>query len=208
MNSFKIFTPVKKFYVTNNVIVYGLAIISFLPALFEIYILGHLIQEVSNFSCFFGGVFGLLTFCTMLVFLIKHLQEYALMKGELKGNLVFNNDKIILNGTVIRLSEIENVSIPRFNDYLGKPEYRNKLDLDGVLSNGIDNKVEFLFKNGRKSKCYFQLTERYQIRDIREQLIAYYKAGKFDFDNLTIILGLENYNAIQNFKNTLSIKSY
>jgi len=59
-------------------------------------------------------------------------------------------------------------------------------------------------KSGEKIISNFQLTARYQIRDIREQLIQYYLVGKLDFLNLTAILGIEDYNAIQNFKQTLA----
>lgn len=120
---------------------------------------------------------------------------------EKMGEIVFHSDKIILACKELLLSDLQMISIPEFNDYTGRNDMSK-------LSAGNNNKVELYWPEGKKEAYYVVLEKRYQLRDISEQLIAYYKAGKFDFDNLVAILGLENYNAIQNFKNTLSIKSY
>lgn len=120
---------------------------------------------------------------------------------EKMGEIVFHSDKIIMAGKELFLSDLQRISIPDFNDYTGRSD-------GSKPSAGNGNKVEFYWSGGKKETYYITLEKRYQLRDISEQLTSYYKAGKFDFDNLVAILGLENYNAIQNFKNTLSIKSY
>lgn len=120
---------------------------------------------------------------------------------QLIGEISFYPDKIAIAGNDIFISAIEKISIPYFSDYVGRTE-------GGKASEGNDNRIEVKYIDGNIAVYYFILERRYQLRDVIEELIAYYKAGKFDFDNLTMILGLENYNAIQNFKNTLSIKSY
>lgn len=117
------------------------------------------------------------------------------------GGILFLDDGIVIEEKIILLDHIDFIKMLQFDDY------RDKVLKDKV-SEGNNNVLNILLKDGKKADYYFQQEYRYQIREIREQLIAYYKAGKFDFDNLTLILGLENYNAIQNFKNTLSIKSY
>ena len=117
------------------------------------------------------------------------------------GEITFHSDKIIIDGKEFLLSSIEKVSIPYFNDYIGRTEGNKP-------SEGNGNVIELYESEKGKQTYYILLERRYQLRDVSSQLIAYYKAGKFDFENLTLILGLENYNAIQNFKNTLSIKSY
>lgn len=120
---------------------------------------------------------------------------------QLIGEITFYPDKITIAGTDILISAIERISIPYFSDYIGHTE-------GGKATEGNANRIEIKYTDGKTEVYYFMLERRYQLRDVIEELIAYYKAGKFDFDNLTMILGLENYNAIQNFKNTLSIKSY
>lgn len=120
---------------------------------------------------------------------------------QLIGEISFYPDKITIVGTDILISAIEKISIPYFSDYIGRAE-------GGKATEGNANRIEIKYADGKIMVYYFMLERRYQLRDVIEELIAYYKEGKFDFDNLTMILGLENYNAIQNFKNTLSIKSY
>lgn len=117
------------------------------------------------------------------------------------GDIIFYADRIIIGDKTFQLDQVNTIDIFQFDDYVGKM-------LKDVVSQGIGNVVRIYLADGQILSSNFQQLHRYQIRDIRDQLIAYYKAGKFDFDNLTMILGLENYNAIQNFKNTLSIKSY
>ena len=117
------------------------------------------------------------------------------------GEIVFHNDKVIAAGKVFTLPELKKISIPRFNDYAGRND-------EGKHSEGNSNVVVLTFADGTKQTYCFALQRRYELRDTAQVFTAYYKAGKFDFENLVAILGLENYNAIQNFKNTLTIKSY
>lgn len=120
-------------------------------------------------------------------------------KGQksLLGEIVFHNDKIVVTGRDILLTDLQQIRIPVFHDYYGRND-------KGNISQGDNNVVELLLTNGNKEIYYFALIERYEIRSIKEQLIAYHKAGKFDFDNLTLVLGLEDYNAVLNFKNAIS----
>jgi len=119
-------------------------------------------------------------------------------KGYLEGNLIFLDNNIKINDRVLNIDAVEMIHFPLFDDYAGKIINAEK------VSEGVDNNVMLTLKSGEKIISNFQLTARYQIRDIREQLIQYYLAGKLDFLNLTAILGIEDYNAIQNFKQTLA----
>lgn len=120
-------------------------------------------------------------------------------KGQksLLGEIVFHNDKIVVPGRDILLTDLQQIRIPVFHDYYGRND-------KGNISQGNNNVVELLEANGNKETYYFALSERYEMRSIKEQLIAYHKVGKFDFDNLTLVLGLEDYNAVLNFKNAIS----
>jgi hypothetical protein len=133
------------------------------------------------------------------------IRKFSLFRTKEKfvedGEIHFYDDRIVINKKIFYLDQINTIDIFQFDDYVGKM-------LKEVVSQGVGNVVRIHLSDGQILSSNFQQLHRYQIRDIRDQLIAYYKAGKFDFDNLTMILGLENYNAIQNFKNTLSIKSY
>ncbi|QEE51436.1 hypothetical protein FUA48_18235 [Flavobacterium alkalisoli] len=112
------------------------------------------------------------------------------------GEIIFHNDKVLLAGREIPLDELQRISFAQFQDYAGRND-------EGKVSEGNNNVVELYWSNSVKEVCCFALEKRYQLRDVKQQLIAYYKAGKLDFENLILILGLEDYNAVQNFKNSL-----
>ncbi|MFL9838028.1 hypothetical protein ABS768_11000 [Flavobacterium sp. ST-75] len=113
------------------------------------------------------------------------------------GEIVFHNDKIVVAGKEILLAELQQIRIPVFHDYYGRNDRGN-------TSQGDNNLIELLLMGGNKETYYFALSERYEVRSIKDQLITYYKAGKFEFDNLTLVLGLEDYNAVLNFKRSLT----
>jgi hypothetical protein len=118
---------------------------------------------------------------------------------HLDGEITFLDNRIIVNDTIFIIDALDSIKFLSFEDYIGRI-----IDpVDNKISEGVDNRVELHLNNRQKITYYFELTERYQIRDIREQLIHYHLAGKLDFLNLTAILGIEDYNAIQNFKQTL-----
>lgn len=128
--------------------------------------------------------------------------------SHLDGEITFLDNRIIVNDSIISIDALDSIVFSGFDDYQGRiiSVSYNK------VSKGIDNKVALHCKDGKNIIYYFQLDYRYQMRDIREQLIQYHMAGKLDFLNLVAILGIEGYNAIENFKNELpnggNIRSY
>ena len=114
------------------------------------------------------------------------------------GEIVFHNDKVLLVGKEIPLDELRKINFPLFQDYRGRND-------EGKVSDGNNNVVELYWSNSVKEVYCFALEKRYQLRDVKQQLIVYYKAGKLNFENLILILGLEDYNAVQNFKNSLLV---
>lgn len=126
----------------------------------------------------------------------------------LNGEITFLDNRILVNDNVFSIDAITQITFPHFDDYKGKVTK----SVENKISQGVDNSVSLTIESGEKKVYYFQLDHRYQIRDLREQLIQYHLAGKLDFTNLVNMLGLESYNAIQNFKNELpnggNIRSY
>ncbi len=119
-------------------------------------------------------------------------------ESHLNGEITFLDNRVIVNDKIFSIDAINTINFPCYDDYVGKVNATNN-----KTSNGVNNKVELHCKDGKIHTYYFQLDHRYQIRDIKEQLIQYHLAGKLDFVHLTAILGLEDYNAIENFKKTL-----
>ena len=135
-------------------------------------------------------------FCRNKVFSFLRRKETFYLDGE----LVFLDDSIVINEKMLIINSIESLYFRLFDDYIGK------VTVNGGVSAGYGNVVDIVTTDGKNCIVHFQLTRRYQIRDIREQLIIYYKAGRLSFENLIDILGIEDYNAIQNFKKTLQIE--
>jgi len=129
-------------------------------------------------------------------------------ESHLDGEITFLDNRILVNDNVFSIDAVKSISFSCFDDYKGKVIN----PAENKVSEGINNVVEILSKEGKKHVYYFQLDHRYQIRDMREQLIQYHLADKLDFNLLVNMLGLESYNAIQNFKNELpnggNIRSY
>lgn len=205
MNTFKIYIPVNKnVRIGKWGIMALIVIICVSPMLFERHVLE--IERVSWFSTIMLAFYMVAVPLALLYFTVAKFYKKEQLKGILKGDLIFTNTEIIIENKVHPIQDIKNVSFVCFDDYVGRKD-TSRYSLKGI-SNGVDNAVELYFSNGKKVTYHFQMTERYELRDIREQLIAYHKAGKLHFLNLIDVLGIEDYNAIQNFKNTLSIKSY
>lgn len=133
----------------------------------------------------------------------KKKEEY-----HLDGEITFLDNRILVNDKVFSVDALSMINFLFFDDYKGKVINPT----DTKLSDGVSNIVELYGKDGQKTIFNFQLDHRYQVRDIREQLIQYHLSGKLEFTNLVNILGLESFNAIQNFKNELpnggNIRSY
>lgn len=116
------------------------------------------------------------------------------------GQITFRNEGVTVRDADYAIDTIASIHFSCFDDYSGRVINHD----ENKLSDGTDNAIVLNLVNGQRITCNFKLTERYQIRDLREQLIRYHLAGKLDFFNLTAILGIEDYNAIQNFKQTLA----
>lgn len=210
MDPFKIYTPVKKFYFTPNVIIFSLAGFGFLPMAFELFILKHESSEVSKFSVGCFGVCILAVFGSVIVRALYASKQKPL-GGRLEGDIAFNNDSIMINADEYLLENFEKISFTHFNDYVGKKQSNQNYYNDGV-SNGVENTVILILKNGKSITCHFQQEYRFQLRELRPKLVHYHNEGKLHFLNLIDILGIEDYNAIQIFKKSLpeggDVKSY
>ncbi|MDV6169837.1 hypothetical protein R1T16_15475 [Flavobacterium sp. DG1-102-2] len=122
------------------------------------------------------------------------------VESHADGNITFSTESITVKDETFTIDTVNTIYFSSFDDFNG----RMINHAENKLSDGVNNKVELHLSSGQKITCNFQLTQRYQIRDLREQLIHYHLAGKLDFLNLTAILGIEEYNAIKNFRQTLA----
>lgn len=201
MNNFKIYTPVNKFYFTNNAIVLFTMALCLLPTGFEIILLQHENHEISTFSkiIFLGVPIAMLAGVILIPISYK---KYAPLKGIIKDDIIFENDKIIINDRVIKIEELNKLDF-FIGDYRGKRNIGDK-DFNGKIANGVNNYISYYLKDNKKEIVYFQLQDEYAIRNISEQLVQYHLAGKLHFLNLIDILGISDYDDIQLFKKDIA----
>lgn len=143
--------------------------------------------------------------------MLKSSKKKAL-SGKLEGNIIFEENRILIHHKVFLLSDIEKINFPCFNDYEGRKEEFTNSNYNGGISQGVGNKVVLFLNDGKEIIIQFQLERRYQIREMRPELVHYHNEGKLHFLHLIDVLGIEDYNAIQIFKKSLTdggaVKSY
>ncbi len=198
MNSFKIYTPNDKFYLSNNLIVYSLLGLFLLPITLEFFVFSCEDDTISTFSgIMFIGI--LLVFLVSIALGIAAVFRYKPLRGSLDGEIVFENDRILINNKTFKTDLLTKMSIS-VRDHKGM-YIGSRGDLDGRRSQGVDNSVS-LYRPDKKNPLvyYFQLDRKDQLKDIREQLIHYHLAGKLHFLQLIDILDITRYEDIQEFK--------
>lgn len=141
-----------------------------------------------------------ISFCFLMIYLMfSSLNEKEKLKGILKGEILLNDQEVILGSEHFKLKEIKNMSII-FDDYENKYEQH----LMGTYYPSISSFFEIKLKNGDSKKVQFQ--QKYEneiIKKNKEKLIFYHKQGVIFFLNLIQLLGIDDYDEIQNFKKQL-----
>lgn len=193
MNSFRIFRPDNKFYWTNNRIIYTIIIVGIVPAIIEciitfddritnpISLIGIFVTAVSFMLGIFIGFFG--------------YSRYEPLLGVFKGEIVFSNDAITVEGNTFLIEDVQTIFISNF-DYKGRIEInpRDRLNFNGKMSQGINNSVSLRLNSGDIITCNFQQEGQFNMENIRHQLIHYNKLGKLDMVNLNEILDIYNFS--------------
>ena len=121
------------------------------------------------------------------------------------GEIVFEKDKITVNDIEYLLDDISKIIFTDCGNHLRRGDGYFDKNSD-VEPNSKDNAIALELNNRETLRTYFQLNNRYHIRNIQEELIHYHNEGKLHFLNLIDVLGIEDYNAIQHFKQQLPNK--
>ncbi|HEX9150580.1 MAG TPA: hypothetical protein VF842_00760 [Flavobacterium sp.] len=121
------------------------------------------------------------------------------LRGELDGFIAFNVDEIIVDKCVFKLDEISKIEISN-EDYYGKRIGSSKGNFNSNVSNGVDNKLSIVLKNGEKKIYYYELYNSSDLQKVRNELINYNLKDKLDFENLSYVLGEKNSSEIAEFK--------
>src|SRR5690606_35325897 len=102
------------------------------------------------------------------------------------------------------LSQISKLDFTRAYDIRGM-FVNATLEFNPHLSNGLDNEMVMELKNGQKIKCNFLQTESEMLRHFKDILVLYHKNGILGWLQLIDILGIEDYNRIQDFKREITM---
>ena len=200
MQRFALFEKTKKFYWSNNRIIY--------PVIFTcigiLYLKQKLGFEKNFFDEFVIGVF-ILTFFIGIVLSVRGFAKPDPLRGVLNGFITFEKEKITFDQQIFRLEDFKKIEITN-NDYYGRLKSYSKGNFNSTISNGVDNKIEITFYNGEKKMFYFELYNSEDLQKVKEELINYYLNGKMHFLNLIDVLGITKYEEIQNFKEEISSK--
>ena len=201
MNKFALFTPVNKLYFTRNLVTCTLFVLGLIPAVFEIYVLGHR-EHLTLFSSYFAYLSSIATIIYLISVLGNSVRQETL-KGIIGGSVFFELDQIVVNDKKYLLVDIRKLNI-YMNDYVGKinPNYRTA---KGRISRGVGNSIIIYLINGDQKTFYFQQPDEHGNQLIREQLIHYHLEGRLHWLNLIDALCISDYDEIQSFKKTLLI---
>ncbi|MNK07747.1 hypothetical protein D3C87_256650 [compost metagenome] len=142
-------------------------------------------------------------FAFLLGLLVKII-SFFIKKREraITGEIIFEKDKITVNGVKYLLYDLNKIIFSDCSNLLRKGDGYFDKNTD-IEPNSKDNVITLELNNGETLRTYFQLNTRYHIRNIQEELIHYHNESKVHFLNLIDILGIEDYNAIQHFKQKL-----
>ncbi len=153
-------------------------------------------------------VLRILTFIFFFIYLsfwVYSLSEKEKPTGFLSGQLIFKDYEIVIGNETYKLNEISKITII-CEDY-------EDLYISALMntphpkySAGVSNYFEIKLKNGESKRVKFkQNYENEIIKKNKEKLISYHKQGVIPFLTLIQLLGIEDYNEIQDFKKQLKV---
>ncbi|MFS4446772.1 hypothetical protein [Maribacter sp. 2307UL18-2] len=124
--------------------------------------------------------------------------------GKYCGKLTFWEDRIQVDEENYNLSQISKLDFNQAYDIRGM-FVNSMLEFTPHLSNGLNNVVTLELKNGQKIKCNFLQTESERLSHFKEVLTHYHKNGILGWLPLIDILGIKDYNKIQDFKKEITM---
>lgn len=202
-NQFKIFQKESKFYLSIDKIFWYLYIILFIPPLIELMIFGE--ENISDYSTISMFLSIGLMFLVPLLRIYK-MNQYKRLDGKIDRFLTFDFEEITIDKSIIKLTDIKKIEASFF-DYVGRKRGVSFYDFDGDLSNGVDNFLTLHMNDGGSINTFFFQQSGNESKKVKEQLIHYHLKGKIHFLHLIDLLGITDYDEIQEFKKEIYSKA-
>jgi hypothetical protein len=145
---------------------------------------------------------------TLLLFALVILYIFAILffmsskvplLGNLDKNLLFEKDKIIIADREIPFDSIQKIEIHN-DDFDGQRIHSGRIIFDFGLSNGTGNSLFLKYKDGTEKKVYFYQKEKDEMNQMETLLVHYHQVGILHFLKLIVILRIDDYDEIQQFK--------
>lgn len=183
-------------FLSRNLMVYGLLILSIIILIFSFYFFKEGI--LFNF-----GIFGIIIHVILwLYFSIMRNFEIKPLHGNLDEDLIFQEDQICFSNKCIPLEQIEKIEFDA-EDYYQKFPWFNEIrgDLSPRLSNGTKNFIYLYLNSGKNYSHRFEVYYQGEFqKKMKALLIHYPRQDKMHFLNLIESLGIDKYEEIQEFK--------
>lgn len=199
MSSFRVFKPLKGFFLTNNMVVSSLGIISILLFIVEKHVLGRSINL--SIVAIAAAFFMFTAFALSIIFGAMSIFKYKPFRGKLLELMYFYNDKIVYKDEVYIINNLKSIDVYA-NDYSGRLD--SGRDFNWKISNGTGNAIVLITENRKKIIYNFQILNEGDIFKIKDQLIHYHLAGKISWLHLIDILCINDYDDIQEFKKVVA----
>lgn len=155
---------------------------------------------VFNVNYKLGGVFGTIVtiyfigvFVAAFFLFMFSFTFYKPLKGKLNGEIQFERDRIVVNGTFFQMQDIRDLDF-NLGDYFGKKEIRLYTSVNPRLSQGVDNYVTFIDIKNQNQQIYFKIADPQGQILIAPFINEAIKMKKMEFKRGVDLIGIENIN--------------
>lgn len=150
----------------------------------------------------FKFMYSLGVFALSLYWLVVRLWTYEPLNGKLDGDIQFRRTSFIINNQVVQLENLVKLDIQGM-DYYGRRKHLSGIDFEANLSQGVGNFIEFTSIDNISTRVYFKQSVECQFRELRSFIVSAIKLGKLSFLRGIELLGITDYDEIQEFKKAI-----
>jgi hypothetical protein len=126
-----------------------------------------------------------------ILFLFASFFRHKPLNGTLKGEVMFEKDKIIADNITFELKDINNLDF-WFFDYYGYKSNTSSKNFNPKIAQGINNYVSFTDGTGKEQQIFFQLKNKNQYKELAPFINEAIRLKKMQFKQGIDLVGIEN----------------